>query len=76
LEQERIMTTMEESGEFRVTRHNGISATSETGTLLCTANDELPARRYYQTVGPYPGMSLALWRPDGSLMAFKAGPRR
>jgi hypothetical protein len=43
------MTTMEESGEFRVTRHNGISATSETGTLLCTANDELPARRYYQT---------------------------
>jgi hypothetical protein len=61
---------------YRITRHAGHTADSATATLLCTSPDEMSAWRYFQATVPVPGMSLALWKSDGSILAFRSGPAR
>ena len=61
---------------YRITRHAGHTADSATATLLCTSHDEMSAWRYFQATVPVPGMSLALWKSDGSILAFRSGPER
>jgi hypothetical protein len=35
--------------------------------------DETPARRFYERTPPSPGYIIALWRPDGTLIACTNG---
>ena len=65
---------MEESDEFRVTRHTGSIVTKETAIVLYSSLDEMAAWCFYRSFRTLPGMSLAFWRPDGTLVAFKIGP--
>jgi hypothetical protein len=69
---------MQESGEYRVTRHSkGSGADSKDAKIVFHHLDEAPARRFYeQNIPPVPGTVLSLWKPDGSLIAHSAGGRR
>jgi|tagenome__1003787_1003787.scaffolds.fasta_scaffold8681383_1 hypothetical protein len=66
---------MEEIGEYRVTRHAG-STTVASGTLLYTTQLEDVAWKFFGQLRPLAGMCLALWKPDGTLLASKSGPTR
>lgn len=62
---------------YRVTRHEGRTATSSTtGTLLYTTEDEAAAWKFYSLLRAPMASAVAVWRPDGSLIASKSGPRR
>jgi hypothetical protein len=60
---------------YRVTRHIG-SSTVGSGTLLYTTQLEDVAWRFYNLLKPSAGTTLALWHPDGKLMASRSGPHR
>jgi hypothetical protein len=62
------------SGEYRVTRHKGHGPNSKYAKVFYSHLDEAPAMRTYRkSVPPRPGYVVAVWRPDGSLIAFTAG---
>lgn len=66
---------MQESGEYRVTRHKGRGPDSKNAKVIYSHLDEGPAMRAYRSsVPPKPGYVVAVWRPDGSLIAFSSGP--
>src|SRR3954447_15022298 len=68
---------MEESGEYRVTRHKGRGPDSQDAKVIFRHLDEDPARKFYERhLPPNPGIVLALWKPDGSLIAHTEGGRR
>jgi len=61
------------SGEYRVTRHKGHGPNSKYAKVFYSHLDEAPAMRTYRkSVPPRPGYVVAVWRPDGSLIAFTA----
>ena len=61
---------MKDSGKYRVTHHLGRRPDSEDAEVIFSYPDEEPARRFYQRhLPPRVGYVLALWRPDGSLIA-------
>src|SRR3954465_14340981 len=65
---------MEPSGEYRVTRHKGRGPNSKNAKVFYSHLDEAPAMRTYRkSVPPKPGYVVAIWRPDGSLIAFTPG---
>jgi hypothetical protein len=62
---------MEESGEYRVTRHRGRGPDSKDAKVVFSHRDEDPAMAFYRCcIPPRPGIVVAVWRPDGSLIAF------
>jgi hypothetical protein len=62
---------------YRVTRHEGSTATSSTtGTLLYKTPEESVAFRVYDMLRPLSGTTLAVWAPDGTLISMKSGPAR
>ena len=65
---------MEDSGEYRVTRHNGREPDSESAKVVYSHLNEAPANRFYNDTLPAVGTVIAIWRPDGSLVAFRSGP--
>jgi hypothetical protein len=68
---------MEESGEYRVTRHKGRGPDSKDAKVIFSHLDEDPARKFYERhLPPAPGIVLALWKPDGTLIAHSEGGRR
>jgi hypothetical protein len=68
---------MEESGEYRVTRHKGRGPDSKDAKVIFSHLDEDPARKFYERhLPPAPGIVLALWKPDGLLIAHSEGGRR
>ena len=65
---------MEPSGEYRVTRHKGRGPDSKYAKVFYSHLDEAPAMRTYRkSVPPKSGYVVAVWRPDGSLIAFTPG---
>src|SRR4051794_12366169 len=68
---------MQESGEYRVTRHKGRGPDSEDAKVIFSHLDEDPARKFYERhLPPAPGIVLALWKPDSSLIAHSEGGHR
>jgi len=62
---------------YRVTRHEGSTATSSTtGTLLYKTPEESVAFRVYDMLRPLRGMCISLWTPTGELISPKSGPMR
>jgi hypothetical protein len=68
---QRTDSTMEESGEYRVTRHKG--RRSKSAKVIFRHLDEAPARRFYKRIPPAPGYVISLWHPDGTLIACTRG---
>ena len=63
--------------QYRITKHTGSTATSNhSGTLLYTTTLENVAFKAYGKFSPAYGTTIALWRPDGSLVEAKSGPPR
>jgi hypothetical protein len=67
------VTAMEESGEYRVTRSKGRGPGRKIRKVVFRHLDETPARRFYERTPPAPGYIIALWRPDGTLIACTNG---
>ena len=65
---------MEDNGDYRVTCHKGIEPDSKSGKVSYSHLDEAPANRFYNDTLPAAGTAIAMWRPDGSLIAFRSGP--
>jgi len=64
-------------GLYRITRHRGDEvASSQSGTLIHTSANKDAVWRLYSLLKPMPGSTIAIWRPDGSLIASKSVPRR
>ena len=63
------VTAMEESGEYRVTRSKGRGPGRKIRKVVFRHLDETPARRFYERTPPADGYIIALWRPDGTLIA-------
>jgi hypothetical protein len=70
------VTALEESGEYRVTRSNGRGPGSKIRKVIFRHLDEAPARRFYERTPPADGYIIALWRPDGTLIACTNGLTR
>jgi hypothetical protein len=68
------VTAMEESGEYRVTRSKGRGPGRKIRRVIFRHLDEAPARRFYERTPPADGYIIALWRPDGTLIASTSGP--
>jgi hypothetical protein len=65
---------MEPSDEYRVTRHKGRGPDSKNAKVFYSHLDEASAMRIYRkSVPPKSGYVVAIWRPDGSLIAFTPG---
>ena len=65
---------MEPSDEYRVTRHKGHGPNSKYAKVFYSHLDEAPAMRTYRkSVPPKSGYVVAVWRRDGSLIAFTPG---
>jgi hypothetical protein len=65
---------MEESGDYRVTRNKGRGPGRKIRKVIFRhLEDEAPARRFYEQTPPAPGYIIALWRPDGTLIACTNG---
>jgi hypothetical protein len=74
MENNQGSSAMGPSGEYRVTRHKGHGPNSKYAKVFYSHLDEAPAMRTYRkSVPPRPGYVVAVWRPDGSLIAFTAG---
>jgi hypothetical protein len=67
------VTALEESGEYRVTRSKGRGPGSKIRKVIFRHPDEASARRFYERTPPVPGYIIALWRPDGTLIASTNG---
>ena len=67
------MTAIEKSGEYRVTRSKGWGPGSKIRKVIFRHLDEAPARRFYKRTPLAPGYILALWRPNGTLIASTNG---
>src|SRR4051795_4077099 len=68
---------MKDSGKYRITHHLGRRPDSEDAEVIFSYPDEEPARRFYQRhLPPRVRYVLALWRPDGTLIASTIGPQR
>jgi hypothetical protein len=65
---------MEDSREYRVTRHKGREPDSKFEKVIYSHLQEAPANRFYNDTLPAGGTAIAMWRPDGSLVAFRSGP--
>jgi hypothetical protein len=65
---------MENSGEYRITRHKGREPDSKFEKVIYSHLQEAPANRFYNDTLPAGGTAIAMWRPDGSLVAFRSGP--
>jgi hypothetical protein len=63
------VTAIEESGEYCVTPSKGQGLGSKIRRVIFRHLDEAPARRFYKRTPPAPGHIIALWRPDGTLIA-------
>jgi hypothetical protein len=68
------VTAMEESGDYRVTRSKGRGPGRKIRRVIFRHLDEAPARRFYERTPPADGYIIALWRPDGTLIASTNGP--
>jgi hypothetical protein len=68
------VTAMEESGEYRVTRSKGRGPGRKIRKVIFQHLDEAPTRRFYERTPPAHGYIIALWRPDGTLIACTNGP--
>ena len=64
---------IEESGEYCVTRSKGWGPGRKIRKVIFRHLDEAPARRFYERTPPAPGYIIALWRPDGTLIASTNG---
>jgi hypothetical protein len=60
---------------YFVTVNKGSSAFREDSDLLFASATEPHAWMLYSSMRPSSGTTIALWRPDQSLVASKAGPR-
>ena len=68
---------MEENSEYRVTRHKGSGPDGKDTKVIFSHLDEDPARKFYERhLPPTSGTVLALWKPDGSLIAHSESGRR
>jgi len=67
------MAAMEESGEYRVTRSKGRGPGRKIRKVIFRHLDEAPAWRFYKRIRPRPGYNVALWGPDGTLIACTNG---
>jgi hypothetical protein len=67
---------VEESGEYRVTRHKGREPDNNPEKVIYSHLEEAPANRFYNDTLPAVGTAIAMWRPDGSLVGFRSGPPR
>jgi hypothetical protein len=65
---------MQESGEYRVTIHHGLSADTKRARLIYSHRDRGPAMRAYQRYRLAPGYVIALWGPDGVLIETRSVP--
>ena len=54
----------------------GDRAASKIHKVIFRHLDEAPARRFYKRTPPAPGYIIALWRPDGTLIACTNGLAR
>jgi hypothetical protein len=59
---------MDEGGEYRITRSKGRGPV-RSPKVIFRHLDEAPAWRFYKRTRPRPGYIIALWRPDGTLIA-------
>jgi hypothetical protein len=65
---------MNESGEYRVTRHRGNGPDSKDTKVVFSHRHGAPTMAFYRCcIPPRPGVVVAVWRPDGSLITFTAG---
>jgi hypothetical protein len=60
---------------YFVTVNTGSSAFMEDSDVLFVSTTEPHAWMLYSSMSPASGPTIALWRPDQSLVASKAGPR-
>jgi hypothetical protein len=64
-------------GLHRITRHRGNAvASSQNGTLIHASANKDATWRLYSLLKPMPGSTIAIWRPDGTLVASKSGPKK
>jgi hypothetical protein len=63
---------IEENGEYRVTRSKARGPV-RSPKVIFRHLDEAPARRFYERTPPTDGYIIALWRPDGTLIACTNG---
>jgi hypothetical protein len=67
------VTAIEESGDYCVTRSKEWGPGRKIRKVIFRHLDEAPARRFYKRTPPAPGYIIALWRPDGTLIASTNG---
>jgi hypothetical protein len=70
---DRKSAATEDSGEYRITRSKAWGPGRKIRKVIFRHLDEAPARRFYKRILPAPGYIIALWRPDGTLIASTNG---
>jgi hypothetical protein len=65
---------MEECGEYHITRHKGPEPDSKNARVIFRHSNETLVHLVYNDALPAAGTVVAMWRPDGSLVAFRSGP--
>jgi hypothetical protein len=62
---------------YKVTRHQGSTPTCIlSGTVLYSTYDSDVAWRFYNLLRPSLKSTIAIWKPDGTLLSSKSGPTR